>query len=81
MDPWRPIATAPLDSTWIIVLMRNGDIFRAHFAENLSGEEQPAFSGWFVNCGGTTHREIDRPTYWIPIPTEYLHPQETADVA
>lgn len=51
MLDWRPISTAPLDATLIRVRLTNDKEFTAHFAEDLSGEEQPAFSGWFVSGG------------------------------
>lgn len=53
---WQPMATAPKDCTWIIVLTEEGDEERVHWAEDLSGEDQPPFRGWFKdhpspNCG------------------------------
>jgi hypothetical protein len=64
---WQPIATAPtIDSTWRLVLLADGDVRRAHWASDLSGSEQPAFQGWFVQSGrsfvGVT------PTHWLSLP-------------
>lgn len=39
-----------------------------HFAEDLSGEEQPAFSGWFIPSGSHGFRQAEgkRPMFWQP---------------
>lgn len=44
---WQPMATAPKDCTWIIVLTEKGVEERVHWAEDLTGEEQPPYQGWF----------------------------------
>lgn len=47
------------------VMTWDGQVLIAHYAENLSGEEQPPFSGWFTWSGGERlygyFREIERP--------------------
>lgn len=49
---WKPMSSAPRDASWIIARVENSQrIVRVHFAEDLSGSEQPAFSGWFIDCG------------------------------
>lgn len=53
-DDWRPMDSAPKNSTNVRLLLKNGQEVVGHFAEDLSGEEQPAFSGWF--------KQIDRAT-------------------
>lgn len=62
---WRDMKTAPMDATWVEVMMKNGGVVRAHWAEG-GGEEQPPFRGWFVDAG-SFFREIDRPVAWKPI--------------
>jgi hypothetical protein len=56
------VETKPFDSDKITI---------AHYARDLSGEEQPPFEGWFVAviCDGKVsfYREIDRPELWRPI--------------
>lgn len=63
---WRPIRTAPKDATWIQVRMEDGTIHRAHWASNLSGEEQPPFEGWFVDRK-THFLGIHEPKEWKPL--------------
>jgi hypothetical protein len=62
---WRPIITAPKNATWIMVRMGNGKEQCAHWAQDCSGEHQPAFSGWFIEGGGG-FVEIDTPKDWKP---------------
>lgn len=69
---WRPISTAERNATWIIVLLDNGDVRKAHFAEDLSGEFQPAFSGWFVEAGKSFEQVY--PTHWMPLPKSWSKP-------
>jgi hypothetical protein len=51
---WRTMESAPKNCTWVEVLLKNNEIVRAHFAQDLSGEDQPAFSGWFKECPSET---------------------------
>jgi hypothetical protein len=44
---WRPIETAPRNATWIRVMLKSGKEIDAHWAQDLSGECQPPFAGWF----------------------------------
>lgn len=64
---WLPMSSAPRNATEIEGLMPHGTILRVHFAEDLSGEDQPAFSGWFVPGGRNGFREVETPTAWRPI--------------
>ncbi len=50
-DEWKPIRTAPMNATWVILKLRDGTEVRAHYAEDFSGEDQPAFCGWFREAG------------------------------
>lgn len=47
---WRSMESAPRDSRWIEVECEDGSVHRAHYACDLSGEDQPAFEGWFEDC-------------------------------
>jgi hypothetical protein len=69
---WYPMSTAPMNSHIVTVKMRDGSVKKAHWACNLSGEEQPAFQGWFATCynkyGSVSYNyEIDTPIVWRPI--------------
>jgi len=66
-DEWEPIGTAPRNATWIQVLMADGTEHRAHWGQDLSGEEQPAFRGWFIEVGegrNSYMRQIEEPIGW-----------------
>ena len=65
-SPWQPISTAPRNATWIIGKFRDEDVRRIHFAEDLSGSDQPAFSGWFYESGKSFHP--CEPIAWMPDP-------------
>lgn len=78
---WEPVETYPHDerpqvrqhACWqkpwpprVRVMLPSGEIHEdAHFAQDLSGEEQPCFSGWFVP-GTNEFRGIDKPAFWQP---------------
>lgn len=64
---WKDIKTAPKDATEVSVRLSDGTIYeRAHWASNLSGEEQPPFEGWFVRAG-SYFAGIPDPVEWRPI--------------
>jgi hypothetical protein len=49
---WNPMNTAPKNCEWVeLKHKRTGEVSRAHFAEDFSGECQPAFTGWFIEAG------------------------------
>ena len=67
---WRPIETAPKNASDVILFGRVRDgravELRAHFAQDLSGSEQPPFKGWFYSTGyGFAEIWFD-PEYWKP---------------
>lgn len=67
--PWQSMNTAPKNATDVEVVTPDGNQVIAHYAENLSGEEQPAFRGWFTQVGtgrGAYFREI-KPSRWRPL--------------
>lgn len=45
------------------VMHADGTICKAHWACDLSGEDQPPFIGWFTKCGNG-YREIPQPMFW-----------------
>lgn len=66
---WLPIATGPQTATWVMGKLADGKEVRMHWACDLSGEDQPAFKGWFEEVGTGAHRwfrGVD-PAYWRPI--------------
>jgi len=65
---WRLMSTAPKTSQWIEAILKDGATARIHWAQDLSGEAQPAFSGWFyekVN-GGMFYEIFPEPVRWRP---------------
>lgn len=49
----------------VLVLLANGDQWIAHWACDLSGEEQPPFRGWFRDNGsGRGYVQIAQPQFW-----------------
>lgn len=66
-NPWRSMDRAPKDGTWVHVKIEKTQlIYRAHWAEDLSGEDQPPFRGWFQDAGNY-FREVPTPYTWRPI--------------
>ena len=69
---WQPISTAPKNAKSIRVLMKDGTIHEdAHWAQDLSGEDQPPFIGWFIPRS-KEHPEfgyvgIEAPKSWMPM--------------
>lgn len=60
-EGWQPAATAPQTATWVQLgyaekNAREAAIVVAHWASDMSGEEQPPFEGWFRhNLGDRGH--------------------------
>lgn len=66
LGDWHSMVDAPKNATWVEGW--NGKkVVKMHFAEDLSGEEQPAFSGWFVDCGSYFGAVHPAPKRWRPI--------------
>ena len=70
-EMWKTIESAPRDTTEIEVKLRDGKTYFAHYACDLTGEDQPSFHGWFVsvykNDGSFLfYREISEPVFWRP---------------
>lgn len=69
---WQTMDTAPKDGTEIIVFAGRAGTkgaLIAHWAQNLSGEEQPAYRGWFY-WTGHDFTEVCDPVAWMPTPAE-----------
>jgi hypothetical protein len=69
---WQPISTAPRNATDVYVRMSDGTIYRAHWACDLSGEDQPSYKGWFTTVHNRFfevlyYRHIGEPVEWQPI--------------
>ena len=62
---WQPMNEAPCDGTWVIGKLSDGRVVVMHWAEDLSGEEQPPFRGWFKSCGSYM-AGVD-PVAWRPV--------------
>ncbi len=71
---WRRMDSAPKDAT--DVLLKVPDPSRlggfavkiGHWAEDLSGSEQPPFRGWFENLGSYMSGIQPEPIQWAPLP-------------
>ena len=72
---WQPMSTAPQNGEWIQVKIWNEKIYLAHFAEDLSGEDQPPFSGWFTNCG-RDYSSVGEPLGWQPLSEQDIQDME-----
>lgn len=65
---WQPMETAPKYGKRVQMIDEDGRVYPdAHWAQDLSGEEQPAFSGWFYQSGKYTCSEIRKPKGWKPL--------------
>lgn len=65
---WDPMTNAPRGSG-LEVRGRDKDggiLEPMHWASDLSGEEQPAFQGWFVPCPGGGYSQV-HPVEWQPL--------------
>jgi hypothetical protein len=61
--PWQPVETAPKGKT-VEVQLRSGKLLEAHYAQDLSGEEQPPFQGWFRHVSPSSCAGIETPIRW-----------------
>jgi hypothetical protein len=73
---WRTIATAPRTSSVDIEAWNGREVKVVHFAQDLSGEEQPAYSGWFYPVTDSAGRvlyfdQFKNPTYWRPLLSQH----------
>lgn len=64
---WDPMSSAPASTREIRGRDAQGRILEPmHFASDRSGEDQPAFHGWFVPNGGGGYRGV-QPVEWQPL--------------
>ena len=64
---WQLMDTAPKNATWVEVVLPGGaSTCLAHWASDLSGEEQPKFQGWFRRLGDHFRKIIPPPIAWRP---------------
>jgi len=72
VEAWHPISTAPQTQEDVRVLNADGEHV-AHYASDLSGEDQPPFKGWFSevrdDSGKVTRFQeiVPKPTHWKPL--------------
>lgn len=61
---WLSIKYGPKDASPVQVMDAGGAVYpKAHWASDLSGEEQPPFEGWFEELG-SYNRQIEKPRFW-----------------
>lgn len=78
-ERWLPMTSAPKNCTHVRVLMKEGTVHEdAHWASDLSGEDQPPFEGWFIpvkdSQGKTAYYcGIPKPKAWMPSNEKLTH--------
>jgi hypothetical protein len=65
---WQPIETAPKDGTWVIVLMRNGQVWKASWGRDRQNELH-----WCTHVLSPADRVV---THWMPLPAPAPTPPE-----
>jgi len=73
VEGWQPPATAPETATWVQLGYVEPHahapvIIVAHWASDMSGEEQPPFEGWFrhnLGDGGRSYGFSEVPRGWL----------------
>jgi len=63
-NAWKSIDEAPKGEIVEVMLPDEKTIVEAHWASDLSGEEQPPFEGWFTKCGEKSYSQIKKPIAW-----------------
>lgn len=64
-DGWQEVTNEQHNGKWMDVMLADGTVIRAHWAQNTSGEEQPPYRGWFKRVGNYM-AQIDDPILWKP---------------
>lgn len=67
---WSRMDCAPKDVTWVEVETTGGELCEAHWASDLSGEDQPPFRGWFTGDGRNGPFRQIHPIHWRPLKEE-----------
>jgi hypothetical protein len=68
-EGWEPIESAPKNASEIEVLLPSNEVIVAHWAEDMSGEYQPPFRGWFKAVRDKegkvrSYAQIETPVAW-----------------
>ncbi len=64
---WHSMTTAPKGGlVEVILLLKDGKEVTGHWASDLSGEDQPAFEGWFKRVSQYSCMEVN-PVGWKPV--------------
>ena len=70
-NDWRPMFCAPVSRCQDVEVWDGTRIVVSHFAQDLSGEDQPPFSGWFIPIMDDHDRVLYytgiKPLRWRPI--------------
>jgi hypothetical protein len=87
-EGWQPPVTAPKTATWVQLgyppqgYRKDLPIVIAHWASDMSGEEQPGYEGWFrdnLGHGGRSSGFVEVPTGWVA--WRPLWPRQDAEFA
>ena len=83
---WQSIETAPRNASNVILrvpckrLHPDHREVIAHWAEDMSGEEQPPYKGWFYDDGRDFSAVTPEPTHWRPFPAVNALPELVAEI-
>lgn len=74
---WLPMMSAPKPCVEILVIDTKGKVYTSHYASDLTGEDQPAFQGWFYKPypKSDTYYEVI-PVGWKPLNTPNIKEKE-----
>jgi hypothetical protein len=69
---WRPISTAPLDGTWVLVFVPETDVnirIGRYFSNETFefGKSIRKSEGWAVGMSSWDKHELE-PSHWMPLP-------------
>lgn len=81
MSEWQPISSAPRNATNVQLRVptnrgRGFHVVIGHYAQDLSGSEQPPFKGWFRETGWGFVGIEPEPTHWAPYEAPSLPPHK-----
>ena len=63
-EGWLHMDSAPKDGRNITIKTESDEIVKGHFAQDLSGEFQPMFKGWFTEYKGHSDYMEIKPKQW-----------------
>jgi hypothetical protein len=67
LSDWRLMSSAPQNATWLEAKLEDGRTAKIHWAEDLSGSDQPPFRGWFYDADGYFYEIFPKPVRWRPL--------------